>query len=254
MSRPFVDYLVTRDGRPRQSGLVYDYILAGDGLWLAAANDSLAVRVPVALAEVRGLPVIGPACELRHGPLPAAIWDGCVRVARGATRHGLEVLLLVIHGAGGYRLELPRQRVTPARVHYDPPELAGGEAIVLQLHSHHAMGAFFSATDNADEQGLGLYGVVGRVGGDRPEVVLRAGAYGHWLPVPWSAVFAGDPGAFRDIASDSPRAASPRADDGTRDAPPDPGDRPLNGAPDAPPADDRVGARSPIRQVVRWDR
>jgi hypothetical protein len=73
------------------------------------------------------------------------------------------------------------------------------------------MPAFFSATDDADEQALAVYGVVGRL--DRPvaEVILRAGAYGHTLPIPWSAVFAGDAGLIRDLANP---AAGPHRPDG----------------------------------------
>ncbi len=206
MQRPFVDYLIARDGPPPRSGLVYDYLLAGDGVWLAADNSALRVRAPVAPAEIRGLPALGGACELRHGRLPFAIWEACVAVARGVAEQRQEILLLVIHGPGGYRLILPEdQRAGATRIVYTPPVLAVGEALALALHSHHTMPAFFSATDDADEQDLGLYAVVGRLLGDRPEVIVRAGAYGHWLPVPWEAVFAGERGPFRDVAFDPPR-------------------------------------------------
>jgi hypothetical protein len=65
------------------------------------------------------------------------------------------------------------------------------------------MGAYFSRTDDADEQGLGLYAVVGRLDTDRPEVVLRAGCYGHFLPLPWEAVFEGERLPFRDMWTES---------------------------------------------------
>jgi hypothetical protein len=78
---------------------------------------------------------------------------------------------------------------------------------VLELHSHHALPAYFSRVDDADEQGLRLYGVVGRLDRTRPEVALRVGAYGHRLPVSWDAVFAGDRGGVRDAQFDSPEEA-----------------------------------------------
>ena len=177
MQRPFVDYLVARDGLPPRAGLIYDYLLAGDGVWLAAENGALRVRAPVAPAEIRGLPALGGACELRHGRLPSAVWEACVAVARGVAVQRQEILLLVIHGPGGYRLVLPEdQRAGATRIVYTPPVLAVGEALALALHSHHTMPAFFSATDDADERDLGLYAVVGRLLGDRPEVIVRAGA------------------------------------------------------------------------------
>lgn len=203
--RPLVDYLVARDGPPPRSGLLYDYLLAGDGLWLAAENTALRVRAPVSLAGVRGLPTLGGACELRHGRLPGAFWAAGVAAAYAAAAHRHEILLLVLHGPAGYQLVIPQDQVTtPTSVVYTPPLLAAGEAVILALHSHHTLPAFFSATDDADEQGLGLYAVVGRLLSASPEVLVRAGAYGHWLPLPWEAVFTGTRGAFRDVAFDPP--------------------------------------------------
>jgi hypothetical protein len=96
------------------------------------------------------------------------------------------------------------------RVCYRPPRDA-----LLAIHSHGTFPARFSATDDADEQGFGLYGVVGRLGGERPEVALRVGVYGYFLPVPWEAVFEGDRGPFRDVHFDPPDAAD--HGDGTGD-------------------------------------
>lgn len=188
-----VEYLVARDGVPSRRGLAYDYVLAGDGLYLSADNRSLAVRVPVAVATVHGLPPIYPSVTLRSGRLPQGLWDQIVAAAHGLGSCGLEVVLAVTHDAAGYRLVLPPQLVGPVQVVYRPVD-----AVVLEIHSHHRYPARFSPTDDADEQGLCLYGVVGRLDRARPEVALRVGAYGHFLPVPWETVFAGDRGVFRD--------------------------------------------------------
>ena len=192
---PIVDYLVARDGPPARSGAAFDYLLGGDGLYVAAENDHLAVRAPVARCAVRGLPPLFPACALKHGRLPAQLWERVVRFFRVWHRHGREVLLAVLHDAErGYRLTVPPQIGGPDRVVYAPPA-----DVVLAIHSHRGYPAFFSATDDADEQGLCLYGAVGRLDDERPEVALRAGVYGHFLPVPWETVFEGDPAAVVDV-------------------------------------------------------
>ncbi|HEX5502454.1 MAG TPA: Mov34/MPN/PAD-1 family protein [Thermomicrobiales bacterium] len=210
---PLVDFLVARAGAPPPRGLAYDYVLAGDGLWLAAANAALAVRAPVARCAVRGLPALGGACRLRHGPVPTWIWCAGVAIATAMAAAGVEVALLVaVDGAGRYALTIPEQDATPTRVRYTAPDLPPDATIVLALHSHHRLPAYFSGTDDRDEQGLGLYGVLGRLGTPRPEVALRAGAYGHWLPVRWEAVFAGGKGPFRDVPFDPPDAAGSAGD------------------------------------------
>jgi PRTRC genetic system protein A len=193
-----VEYLIARAGPPPRRGLAYDYVLAGDGVYLVADNRYLEVRVPVALARVRGLPAIYPSFSLRSGRLPQALWEQIVAFVRTWSRSGCEVLLAVtFDAASGYQLVVPQQVVGPAHVFYQP--LAD---VVLEIHSHHQSPARFSPTDDADEQRLGLYGVLGRLGSDRPEVALRVGAYGYFLPVPWEAVFAGEPGGFRDAHFD----------------------------------------------------
>ena len=51
--------------------------------------------------------------------------------------------------------------------------------------------------------------MLGRLGTPQPEVALRAGAYGCWLPVPWADVFAGERNAFHDRQFDAPDAPGP---------------------------------------------
>src|SRR5204862_3762337 len=114
-----------------------------------------------------------------------------------------EVMFGVVHDdVTGYRVVQPRQMTGPTAVRYRPL----GD-VVLEIHSHHRFAARFSATDDADEQWLRLYGVLGRLGSDRPEVALRVGAYGYFLPVPWGSVFDGERRAFRDAYFDPPLEA-----------------------------------------------
>jgi PRTRC genetic system protein A len=190
-----VEYLIARDGVPSHHGLAYDYMLAGDGLYLGTQNPYLDVRIPVAAASVRGLPPIYASFTLKTGRLPQMLWDHVVTVARAWAARGHEVMLIVTYEeGGGYHLCMPRQATSPTNVVYRP-----GEQTVLEIHSHHRSPAHFSPTDDADEQRLCLYGVLGRLDGERPEVALRVGAYGYYLPVPWESVFAGEKGAFRDL-------------------------------------------------------
>ena len=86
---------------------------------------------------------------------------------------------------------VPPQAGTATSLAYLPP--AG---VVAEFHSHGSSRAFFSATDDRDEQGFRIYGVAGRLDARLgPELSLRVGVYGHFAPVRWSQVFKGpDPG------------------------------------------------------------
>jgi hypothetical protein len=194
VTRPLVEYLVARDGVPCRKGLAFDYLLAGDGVYLVADNADLAMRVPIAACEVRGLPPVYPSCNLKHGRLPGWIWGAINWAAYVGYMRGHGVMLTVRFDPNvGYRLTVPHQVAGPAHVVYRPTADA-----ILEIHSHGPHAAAFSMTDDADEQGLRLYGVVGRLGTERPEVALRAGAYGDFIAVPWETVFQGYRGMFRD--------------------------------------------------------
>lgn len=213
--RPFVDYLVARESLPPRSGLAFDYILAADGLFVATEGDLLAVRLPVAFCRLRGdrIAPVGTACALRRGRLPRSVWAACLAHAEDAARAGREVAVFVTHrpdgGASGrYRVIRPPQTVTATRAEYDEPALAPGETVLLSFHSHHAMRAYFSPTDDGDERQLRLYAVVGRLGTPSPEVTLRVGFNGHWLPLTWETVFDGERGSFRDAQFDLPDETS----------------------------------------------
>jgi hypothetical protein len=212
-----VDYLVARHGPPPPAGIAYDYVLGGDGLFVAAGSPLLRVRVPLARCAVRGLPPLYAACALTHGRVPLALWDAIAAAAARAHAAGREVLLAVRHEPGaGYRLVCPPQVGAADRVVYRrlPDTL-------LEVHSHGPLAARFSPRDDADEQRLGLYGVLGGLDGPRPEVRLRAGAFGYFLPLPWEAVFAGDPAdrsPFRDAGAGPP---APRDPEGPPAARPD---------------------------------
>ena len=157
-----VEYLVARDGVPLPEGLAFDYLLAGDGLYLLAESDLLKVRVPVAGCTVRGLPPVYPACTLKRGRLPAWIWHAIVWAAHVGYTRGREVMLAVTFDPSvGYRLHVPQQVAGPERVVYRPTPNA-----VLEIHSHGPLAAAFSSIDDRDEQGMRLYGVVGRLGTD----------------------------------------------------------------------------------------
>ena len=194
MNSRIVDHLVARDGQPPRSGLAFDYVLGGDGLFVVASNPWLEMRVTVAHCTVRGLSPVYTACTLPLGRLPASIWDGILRCLQVAHSAGCEVLTGVYHDGEAYRLIVPRQVVAPLAVRYEPQD-----DLVLEVHSHRDGLAYFSATDSADEQRLRLYGVVGRLDQSIPQVALRAGAYGYFLPVRWHAVFDGDRDSIEDV-------------------------------------------------------
>ena len=178
-------YLVNHPGGiTGVQGIGYDYVLGSGGLYVQSESTHLAVRVLLVPCEVRGLAPVYEKVQLTHGPIPANLLELGLRWLR--TDPDTERFFAVCWDGRVYQLVVPPQAGTPTSVAYRPP--AG---VVAEFHSHGTSPAFFSATDDRDEQGFRVYGVVGCLDTPRPELCLRLGVYGHFAPVNWSQVIAG---------------------------------------------------------------
>ena len=163
-------------------GIGYDYVLGAGGVYVQSESAHLTARVPVAPCDGAG-----PRSRGREG----------VAVPTAPSRRSLfelglrwfqddpdtERLFAVRWDGRSYRLVVApagrrRQRPSPT----GPPQ-----GVVAEFHSHGSSRAFFSATDDRDEQGFRIYGVAGRLDAPLPELSLRVGVYGHFAPVDWSA-------------------------------------------------------------------
>ncbi len=174
-------------------GIGFDYVLGSGGVYVQSESANLTARVLVAPCEVRGLAAVAEKVELANGPIPARLFEAGLRWFRDEPR--TERLFAVRWDGGAYRPVVPPQEGTASSLEYLPP--AG---VVAEFHSHGTFRAFFSKTDDEDEQGFRIYGVVGRLDTDRPELSLRVGVYGHFAPVEWSQVFGGPQPSVRLMA------------------------------------------------------
>ena len=197
-----IDKLVTyhihkRDPLPVNDALAYQYVLAGNGVFVRAETRFFTALLPVTASTVRGLPPLRPQFQLLVPRIPARLLDAILVDARCARRpdNGLnEVLYQFYHHGRAVQVKKPAQQTTPTSV---TTAVADAATIICDLHSHGNMRAFFSQTDNADEQGARLYAVIGKLDSE-PEMRLRVGVYGYWLALPLTAVFTNN-GPFKDL-------------------------------------------------------
>lgn len=188
-----IGYIVHPEGMtyPPQQGTYYDYHIAGNGVFIEADGKHLSGRAPVAECCIRGLKNISPVLELKHGHIPALLLELAFNSMLASPEKEIYVGIRWDSGANCYRLYLPDQQREPALVSYQV-----GDDIVLDLHSHGSMPARFSGLDDRDEQGLRLYGVIGRLN-KQPKIALRLGIYGYYCPLEISDVFDGNLAAWQ---------------------------------------------------------
>ena len=165
-------------------GVGYDYVLGAGGLYVQSESAILTARVRTAPVEVRGLAPVSEKVELVHGPIPAHVFE--LGLAWMLAAPGTERFFAVAWAGDIYRLVVPPQEGTGSSLTYTPPT-----GVVAEFHSHARHRAFFSATDDRDEQGFRICGVVGCLDTPAPELALRLGVYGHFAPLHWSQVFDG---------------------------------------------------------------
>ena len=144
----------------------------------------MVARVLVASCTVRGLAPVTEKLQLSHGPIPAGLFELGLLWFQDAP--DTERFFAVRWDGRAYRLVVPPQAGTATSLAYVPP--AG---VVAEFHSHGSARSFFSATDDRDEQGFRIYGVVGRLDTPEPDLSLRVGVYGHFAPLGWPQVFEG---------------------------------------------------------------
>ena len=178
-------YLVNHPGGlTGDQGVGYDYVLGAGGIYVQSQNDHLVARVPVAPGSVRGLAPVTEKFQLSHGLIPAYLFALGLRWFQETP--DTERFFAVGWDGTAYRPVVPEQEGTASSLTYRPP--AG---VVAEFHSHGRGRSFFSKTDDKDEQGFRVYGVVGRLDIPIPELSLRVGVYGHFAPLCWSQVFGG---------------------------------------------------------------
>ena len=92
--------------------------------------------------------------ELAHGPIPARLFE--LGLGWFEDDPYTERFFAIRWDGAAYRLVVPEQEGTASSLTYTPP--AG---VVAEFHSHGTSRAFFSKTDDGDEQGFRIYGVAG---------------------------------------------------------------------------------------------
>lgn len=151
------------------------HVLADDGVYEARTTQvgTFAARVP---SEV----CARPGFDLSVPKPPAGLLAEIVEGFKAAPR--IERLANVVYSGEGYEVRWPEQHGNAEMVEAMGTLETDETFIVVQLHSHGLLPAYFSKhADDVDEVRTGLYGVVGRCDEAVPEMVFRfscGGLYG----------------------------------------------------------------------------
>jgi PRTRC genetic system protein A len=190
--KPVNHIIAEATGLPPISAPLYEYIMAGNGLFIRAKRDVMSATIPLCKHKIIGLPAVTPELTTSFDKVPEEIMRRILTVAEDTAKEGLESLFYLWLKAGAWQLEIPPQ----IRAHktVEPCEKGAGspyERAIIEIHSHHEWDDVFSDDDDRDETGFRIYGVIGHVNPARhyrPSINLRLGVYGNWWPLPAARV------------------------------------------------------------------
>lgn len=147
----------------------------------------------------RELPELRNSFEWKFSKIPGSIYSQIVSFFRSYVleNHQYEVALRIYYDTetASYVVACPKQRVTAVNIHFEHTNEYHPMRYlpVLEVHSHNVMRAFFSETDNKNEQSFntlfGVFGVFGRLNKDEIETVFRAKMGEHEVPFKAEDIF-----------------------------------------------------------------
>jgi len=163
-------------------------LMAANGIWLEVCRAWVYLRTPIALPPRIPVPYGLVREELRFGfdKLPKAMVEQFIEQARMRIPNECAAWIVWNQRTNSWKLLMLEERsVSPGHVEFNRPTLGEDEHMVLDMHSHGLLDAFFSSTDNYDD-GRGEVKIAGVIGNlDKPEATasFRLCANGVFVPL-----------------------------------------------------------------------
>jgi PRTRC genetic system protein A len=195
-SLPFAPsyHVLTRPGLPDlDTTRIYQYVIAHEGVFLLGSCPGLEVLMPIsAPSMLPGLASASPYIKWKYPRISEEVLQDLFERARAARigEQMLERLFYLTWEDDQWHIHEPEQIQSQTSVRVTSWAEAD-EMAIIEGHSHHDMGAYFSSIDNRDEiinGGFKVYFVLGRVN-TQPQIRTRICVHGYSWEVPASHFF-----------------------------------------------------------------
>lgn len=159
------------------------------GMRLLVSRSGIYAQVKLdwldATVRVQGLPARPPlpygdvaeSIRFKFGVIPIGLLEAFIEAGRAALPNEIAGALIFSRASASLRLVLHDDiEAGPDGVRYRMPRLQSGESLAVDLHTHGHGKAFWSPTDNMNDQGIKVAGVFGDLGeqrGTRPSAAFR---------------------------------------------------------------------------------
>lgn len=170
------------------SPLGFQYLWAENGIYIHAKNDFFeAIKQCCSTSE-------GPGQKLEEklfckSRVSLGIFEWICREFEASRDKEKMIMITYDTETKEFNTYVPEQSASAVSVEYTVPELKEGEIVILECHSHPNMNAFFSETDDKDNQGFKVYGVFAVNSGKVDDFMLRLGVYGRFFEIGFQDIF-----------------------------------------------------------------
>lgn len=178
--------IATSENDPIDAAL-FEYLLAGNGLFVRAKRLEFAVSLPLALQKISGLPKTSVGVSWINPRIPASLWLAILRNSQQthtSSRFKEEVYLIYwdkLFGSWEWRASGRESNWASTIADDTLPEYA---QCCIELHTHPPGALHFSRADDRDELGkFRIFAILIDVH-DKPKMRFRCGVYDHLVPIP----------------------------------------------------------------------
>ncbi|MCL1489660.1 MAG: Mov34/MPN/PAD-1 family protein [Pseudanabaena sp. Salubria-1] len=162
---------------------MYEYVYGSNGTFVRAKRQGLTAIAPVSYYKAKGLRVLSASVQMTYPAVPLLLVEQMLeasRIACDADNKPVEIVFHLYFENGNWQLAIPDQEQTATSCKpLDNSANSTYSKAIIEIHSHHGMRAYFSDTDNRDETGFRIYGVMGEIFSN-PQIRMRVGIYGHF--------------------------------------------------------------------------
>jgi hypothetical protein len=178
--------IAARENDPIAAAL-FEYLLAGNGLFVRAKRKEFAVSLPLTVQKISGLPNSSMGISWAKPRIAASLWQEILSHAQNENPSSSfkEQLYLVYWDEvlGSWQWRASGRNHTWASTIADDtlPEYT---ACCIELHTHPPGALNFSRADDRDELGkFRIFAILIDVH-DKPKIRFRCGVYDHLFPIP----------------------------------------------------------------------
>ena len=162
---------------------IYEYVYGSNGTFVRAKRQGLIAIAPVSYYKTKGLRAISASIQMTYPPVSNILVERMLEascIACDGDGKPVEIVFHLYFENGNWQLAIPDQEQTATSCKpLDNSQNSSYGKALIEVHSHHGMKAFFSETDNRDEIGFRIYGVLGEIFSN-PQIRMRVGIYGHF--------------------------------------------------------------------------